>query len=588
MASRPASPTNSHSNAACMLPSRPLGGTGESYELHSSAQDIAVTPVVGPPSAAATPTGIAVQGASKGSHEIFDQTSRLPFHRLISAYLCLAAIYFISTLDINSVATALPAISRSLNAGSSITWTATAYLMGQTAFLALYGRLSDIFGRKPVLLICVGFLILGDILCGFARNVTWLYVCRALSGVGGGGISSLVQITVSDLVSLKDRGKYQGTLSGAIGLGASTGPFIAAAMLDRDDDEGWRWIFWLPPILAAALGMCLPLKQVTGSWRNKLQKIDWFGLCAAVAAIVFLLIPINSGGSIWPWNSTLVISLLAVGATFIIIFAVIENRFARLPLIPLHLFTQASTATIFLQSGLYNCVWQVDLYFLPIYFQDVRGYSPLQSATLVLPSLLFQSLAGVASGPLMSKLARYGPVLYIGMALWVLGAGLKILFSRTTPVAVYVIVLAIEGTGIGFVLQPALVGLQALLQDPQDRAVVTSTLFLLRMLGSVVGMASSTAILTAVTSAAVPDTLPAALRSQVIDGTWQRGEQDSEEFESIILDAKMKGIRAVFIMLVPLLGLYLLGCRFFPEIVLKGDQDGSRSREGDQVDQSSA
>lgn len=224
---------------------------------------------------------------------IEDQTSRLPFGRLISAYSCLAAIYFISSLDINSVATALPVISRSLNAGNSITWTGTAYLMGQTAFQVLYGRLSDIFGRKPILFTCVGFLILGDLLCGFAKTATWLYVCRALSGVGGGGISSLVQITVSDLVSLKDRGKYQGLLSGAIGLGSSAGPFIAASML-RNGKAGWRWIFWVPPILAAAcvvlMWMSLPLKTVAGSWQDKLRKIDWFGLGVAVAGMLFLLV----------------------------------------------------------------------------------------------------------------------------------------------------------------------------------------------------------------------------------------------------------------------------------------------------------
>ncbi|KAJ0383341.1 hypothetical protein COL922a_010680 [Colletotrichum nupharicola] len=161
--------------------------------------------------------------------DIVDQSSRLPFGRLMSAYICLAAIYFIQTLDINSVATALPAIARSLGA---------ACLMGQTAFQSLYGRLSDIFGRKPVLLVCIGFLVGGDLLCGFARTPLWLYVCRALSGVGGGGISSLVQITVIDLVSLKDRGKYQGMLSASIGLGASTGPFIAASMLRKGETGG--------------------------------------------------------------------------------------------------------------------------------------------------------------------------------------------------------------------------------------------------------------------------------------------------------------------------------------------------------------
>lgn len=206
----------------------------------SEIEDVSVTESQGQPSTPAP--------------ELQDQTSRLPFLRLISAYLCLAAIYFISVLDINSVATALPSISHSLDAGSTITWTGTAYVMGQTAFQPLYGRLSDIFGRKVVLMACVVFLIVGDLLCGFAQNVIWLYTCRALSGIGGGGISSLVQITASDLVSLKDRGKYQGILSCAIGLGAATGPFIAAGIM-KNTTDGWRWIFWVPPILAAVVSI---------------------------------------------------------------------------------------------------------------------------------------------------------------------------------------------------------------------------------------------------------------------------------------------------------------------------------------------
>ncbi|KAJ5682720.1 hypothetical protein N7462_005885 [Penicillium macrosclerotiorum] len=510
----------------------------------------------------------------RATSAIEDQSSRLPFKRLISAYLCLAAIYFISTLDINSVATALPAISRSLDAGNSITWTGTAYLMGQTAFQALYGRLSDIFGRKPVLLLSVGFLVLGDVLCGFAKNVTWLYVCRAISGIGGGGISSLVQITVSDLVSLKDRGKYQGMLSAAIGLGASTGPFIAAGMISTNDGEGWRWIFWIPPILAATcmavMWICLPLKPVTGSWAEKMKKIDWLGLLTAIAGVLFLLIPINSGGSIWPWHSALVISMLVVGGFFFILFAVIEKRVAKIPMIPLRLFAEIPTAVIYFQSALYNAVWQVDMYFLPIYFQDVRGYSPLRSAALILPLLLMQSVAGVISGPLMTKLARYGPVLYSGMALWTLGAGLKLLFNQTTSIGTYVIVLIIEGAGIGFVLQPALVALQALSKS-EDRAVATSTRNLMRMLGSVVGMALSTAIENAVMKSALPSGLPQSISTQVIGGSWERGQPESERWDPAILDAKMKGIRAVFIMLVPLVGVCLLGCWLIPSKELPGD-----------------
>ena len=122
--------------------------------------------------------------------------------------------------------------------------------------------------------------------------------------------------------------------------------------------------------------------------------------------LMYLQIPINSGGSIWAWDSTPIISMLAVGGVFIIIFAVVEKWFAKIPLIPLRLFSQTSTAVIILQSGLYNYVWQVDVYFLPIYFQDVRGFTPLQSATLVLPLLLLQSIASALSGSLMTLIGR--------------------------------------------------------------------------------------------------------------------------------------------------------------------------------------
>ncbi|KKY13852.1 putative c6 transcription [Diplodia seriata] len=434
-------------------------------------------------------TTLALARSSSLTEEIHDQTSRLPLPKLLTAYSCLAAIYFISSLDINAAANALPAISRSLNAGTSITWAGASYLMGQTAFQPLYGRISDILGRKPVLLACIACLVVGDVLCGSARSAPWLYACRALAGVGGGGISSLVQITVSDLVSLRDRGKYQGLLSGAIGLGSSAGPFLAAG-----------------------------------------------------------LIPINSGGSTWPWNSALVVSMLVVGAASLAVFVVVEKRFAALPMIPPRLFARRATTVIYLQSALYNCVWQVDMYFLPVYFQDVRGFAPLKSATLILPLLLLQSVAGVLSGPLMTKLARYAPVLHTGMALWLLGAILKLLlFTRTTRTSVVVTSLIIEGTGIGFVLQPALVALQSLTLPPTDRAVATSTRNLLRALGSVVGVALATAVQFAVMRGALPDALPRAAREGVLDGSWQApapsggGGGDADWVVDAVLDAKMKG-----------------------------------------------
>lgn len=222
-----------------------------------------------------------------------DQTLRLTFPRLIVSYVCLCSCYFVSYLDMNSTTTALPTISNALSAGSTITWAGTAFLLGQTTFQPLYGRISDISGRKPVLIISVMCIIIGDFLSGWAKSPIWLYLTRALTGIGAGGISSLVSIIVSDLVSLKDRGKYQGFVSISIGIGAVSGPFLAASLIQKRSD-GWRWTFWVPSILAficmVFLLLFLPLKKVTGSWNIKVRQIDWPGIILSTTGIIFLLV----------------------------------------------------------------------------------------------------------------------------------------------------------------------------------------------------------------------------------------------------------------------------------------------------------
>jgi len=247
-----------------------------------------------------------------------------------------------------------------------------------------------------------------------------------------------------------------------------------------------------------------------------------------------------------------------------------EWKIAKLPMMPLRLFKSRSQAIVFAQNFLFGYVWQADLYFIPIYYQEVRGYLPIQSAYLVLPLLLFQSLAGVLSGPIMSALARFRPVLYIGFVLWVLGAGLKIMFTRYTSPGVYVAALLIEGAGVGFVFQPSLVALQAL-SRPEDRAVVTSTRNMLRAVGSAVGVAVSTAIQYGVMSGSLPSNLPSDIRAQVLDGDWTLGGAGSSEWTDGILDAKMKGLHVVFITFLPLMAVCLIGLLLVKDKVLTGD-----------------
>ncbi|KAF5237113.1 hypothetical protein FAUST_6253 [Fusarium austroamericanum] len=470
--------------------------------------------------------------------ELEDQSQRLPFFRLLLAYLCLCLCYLISYLDMNSVATSLPTISEALDAGPTVTWVGTSYLLGQLSFQPLYGRTSDITERKPVLLLSMGCIVSGGVLCGFARTPVWLYVCRTISGIGGGGISSSVAIIVSDLVSLRSRGKYQGFISLAIGTGAASGPFVAARLIQMTTD-GWRWAFWVPAIMGAAcfvlLVFLLPLKPVSGSLKEKVGKIDWWGVLASIAGIVLTVMSISSGGSMWAWKNVKTISMLTIGIVMLLVFIIIEAFFAKIPIIPLRLFKQRSPSVLILTGFFHDFAWQSTQYFVPLYYQTVCGFTPLKSATLIVPFLLAQGIAGAASGPLMARYARYMPILRAGFTVWTLGAGLKLLFNRNTHIALYVVVLAVEGAGIGWVHQPGLVALQANSAD-EDRAVATGTRNVFRSLGGVVGIAVSTAVHYAVLDKALQtdNTIPNWLRGSVLDGTWSIEDPQTEQYIPIL------------------------------------------------------
>ncbi|KAJ4122719.1 hypothetical protein NW768_010159 [Fusarium equiseti] len=504
--------------------------------------------------------------------ELEDQSQRLPFLRLLLAYLCLCFCYLISYLDMNSVATSLPTISSALDAGPTVTWVGTSYLLGQLSFQPLYGRISDITGRKPVLLFSMGCIVVGGVLCGFARTPVWLYVCRTISGIGGGGISSSVAIIVSDLVSLRSRGKYQGFISLAIGIGAAAGPFVAAGLIQMGTD-GWRWAFWVPAIMGGIcfvlLVLFLPLKPVSGSFKEKVRKIDWWGVMASIAGIVLTVMSINSGGSMWAWQNAKTISLLTIGIIMILVFIIIEAFFARIPIIPLRLFKQRSPSVLILTGFFHDFAWQSTQYFIPLYYQTVRGFSPLKSATLIVPFLLAQGIAGAASGPLMAK---YMPILRAGFSIWTLGSGLKLLFNQNTHIAVYIAVLAVEGAGIGWVHQPGLVALQANSAN-EDRAVATGTRNVFRSLGGVVGIAVSTAVYYAVLQNALQsnDTIPEWLRESVLNGTWSANDPSTRDYEGAVLNARMQGFRVIFIITVPLMALCLGASFLVDDVVLKGD-----------------
>jgi MFS family permease len=264
-----------------------------------------------------------------------DQTNILPIGQLLIVFAGLASSLLICFVDQNGIGVALPAIGRDLNATDTISWAGTSSLIANTVFTVLYGRLSDIFGRKSVYLAALILLCVADLLCGLSQNAPMFYVCRGLAGVAGGGITSLTMIIVSDVVTLENRGKYQGILGASLGLGNVVGPFISALFVQKST---WRGLFWLVSPLAAISAVIawflLPSTMQKSSIRANINKLDFGGVITSGIAIILLLIPISGGGSYFAWNSPMIISMLVTGSVSFIIFLVIEWKIAALPMFP--------------------------------------------------------------------------------------------------------------------------------------------------------------------------------------------------------------------------------------------------------------
>ncbi|KAI4724049.1 MFS general substrate transporter [Aureobasidium sp. EXF-10728] len=491
---------------------------------------------------------------------IVDQTNLLPKKQLLVVFGVLAISLFICFVDQNGIGVILPTISRDLDAADTISWAGTSALIANTVFQVLFGRLSDLFGRKVVFLSALVLLAICDLLCGFSQNATMLYIFRGFAGVADGGITSLSMMIVSDIVTLKERGKYQGILGACVGLGNMVGPFIAAAFAQHST---WRGLFWLvSPLAALCCLICsFILPPSKGSpkqdFRIITKKIDYWGILFGSAAIILILIPVSGGGSYFSWNSPLVISMLAVGGSCALAFLFVEHKIAVLPMMPLSLFKNPPVCVLLLQNFLFGIVYYSQLYYLPLFFQNARRMSPITSAALVLPITAAQMTLSILSGQYISRRERYGEVIWAGFFLWTVGVGLTCIFDLNTPIAAIVVILFIQGAGVGLIFQPTLVALQAHCSKEQ-RAVVISNRNFLRSLGGAVGLAISAAALQNSLRKAMPPQFASTLSSYDIPdfGALRASPEQIQD----LLQAYATASRTVFIMNVPFMGLCLIGC----------------------------
>ncbi|CAG8704484.1 21884_t:CDS:2, partial [Dentiscutata erythropus] len=247
----------------------------------------------------------------------------------------LACAVFLAALDQTIVATALPSIASEFNGLDQMAWVVTSYLLTLTSFQPIYGKLSDIFGRKATFLFSISLFELGSLLCGIANNIVSLIIYRAIAGIGAGGIFGLGLVIIADIVSAKDRGKYQSIISVCFGVASVAGPLMGGAFTDH---LSWRWCFFINLPLGAiaiiSVIVFLHMQRPSGSVFEKIYRIDFLGIIIMIASTICLLLPLNWGGSTYAWDSPVVIGLFCAGAVGYIIFGLVESYVVNEPVAP--------------------------------------------------------------------------------------------------------------------------------------------------------------------------------------------------------------------------------------------------------------
>ncbi|OSC98500.1 MFS multidrug transporter [Trametes coccinea BRFM310] len=341
------------------------------------------------------------------------------------SFLAIVVCNVLSALDVTAVSTTLPTIVHDLNGDNDFVWVGAAYGLASTAMLPCCGRLADVFGRRPVMLLSVAFFFLGSALSGAAQDMSMLIAARTIQGIGGGGITNMCSIIVSDLVPLVERGAYQGMIVLSWALAAALGPIVGGSLAQR---ASWRWLFYinlpLGGIAFVLVAIFLRVRTPPGSFKEKLGRVDWIGNAIVVAGTTLALVALTWGGVTYEWSSVHVLLPLIIGAGLITSFFLYEAIIPPEPTVPLDIIKNRTSLGGYLETFFHGIVSIAVIYYLPVYFQACKLSSPIASAVKVFPLAIFSPTFSMLSGVLVKKLNKYRPVNYFGWVIIIIGFAL--------------------------------------------------------------------------------------------------------------------------------------------------------------------
>ena len=449
---------------------------------------------------------------------VVPRSGRTPRLGVIFAGLML--VMLLAALDSTIVATALPTIVGDLGGLERLSWVTSAYLLGQTAVTPLYGKLGDQLGRKRVLQSAIVLFLLGSALCGLAQSMTELIAFRALQGLGAGGLIVLVQASVGDIVSPRERGRYQGLFGAVFGLASVAGPLLGGVIVEH---LSWRWIFYVNlPVGLLALAVITTTLPAAAAARSR-PAIDYLGAGLLAAALSAIVLVASLGGTTWAWGSGQTVLVAIVGVLLLGVFLAVERR-AREPVLPIAVLRDE----VFRIAGLLSLIVGFALFgsvtFLPLFFQTVFHSSPTGAGLRLIPLMGGLVLTSIVSGRVISRTGRYKVFPIAGTAVMTVGLVLLSRLDVSTSAAAADLYLLVLGLGLGMVMQVLVLAVQNAM-DYSVLGAATSGVTLARGIGGSIGAAVFGTIFSSRLRSELHDAIGGVLGAQVAGGARLTGAQ---------------------------------------------------------------
>ena len=397
---------------------------------------------------------------------------------------------FLAALDTTIVGTALPTIVGKLGGITLYSWVFSAYLLTSTTTVPIYGKLADLYGRKPIFLFGTALFLLGSIASGAAQTMVQLIIFRAVQGLGAGAVLPIVLTIIGDIFELEQRARLQGLFSGVWGISSVVGPAVGGLIVDHFD---WRWVFYIniPFGLLSAFLLTIYLKE---NIERKKHSLDYIGTLTLTASIVALLFACLQGGTAWAWSSWQSISLFAAAVVLLVLFLIQERRFAE-PILPLTLFNNRMIAVASIGSVVLGVNMFALTTYIPLFIQGVKGGSATDAGIVLIPQLVSWPIASMLSGQII---IRYGYRFTAGLGtlLTAIGMGMVMFFNPQSSFPFIITAMILIGSGFGLASTAYTLSVQNAV--PWNlRGVVTASSQFFRTIGGTIGVAVLGTILNA-------------------------------------------------------------------------------------------